>query len=89
MPYAAVWTKDGKTIIKSQKYARVFTKYNRTLWNWLYGNITEPESTVPGEAPKVAERKVLYADVMLPEYRWNLYMAITKACFWVKADSTK
>ena len=41
MPYSAVWTTDGKSIIRLEKYARVFSKFNRTLWNWLYGNITE------------------------------------------------
>jgi hypothetical protein len=86
MPYSAVWTKDGRSIITIKKYARVFEKFNRTLWNWLYGNITEFESTVPGTAPRVLDREILYEDVVPAESRPGLYALMTKIFFLVPSD---
>ena len=86
MPYSAVWTTDGKSIIKLEKYARVFSKFNRTLWNWLYGNITESELTIPGTAPKVSDRSLIYRDVVLPELRSNWYFSVTRIFFWIPSN---
>jgi hypothetical protein len=87
MPYSAVWTKDGKSIIAPGRHANVFAKFNRTLWNWLYGNIVESSGSMKaGTAQMAAERKILFTDVVLPEFPSNVYAALTKLLFWITSD---
>ena len=87
MPYSAVWTKDGKSIIAPGRHTNVFEKFNRTLWNWLYGNLIESsESAAPGIPSRIDGRKVLYEDVVLPDARINFYTVLTKLLFFVPSN---
>ncbi|WP_298961443.1 hypothetical protein [uncultured Methylobacterium sp.] len=59
MPYSAAWIRPDRTVIASQQYSAIFARYNRTLWNWLYGN-----AQVAFADDSRTPRPVLYDDVM-------------------------
>ncbi|WP_018262181.1 hypothetical protein [Methylobacterium sp. WSM2598] len=58
MPYSAAWVQPDRRITHSPIYAPVFRRFNRTLWNWLYGNAT---AALPHGG---GAREILYADVV-------------------------
>ncbi len=56
-PYSAARVNRNGVMTVGGQYAEVFEQYNRTIWNWLYGNMTErPFST--------RERPILFEDVV-------------------------
>jgi hypothetical protein len=60
-PYAATWIKNGKRTDESVNKP-TFDQFNRTVWNWLYGNALSnrgASSAKDGYGP----RKNFYADV--------------------------
>ncbi len=58
MPYAAAHINPDGSVVIGGMYADVFDAFNRTLWNWLYGN--KREDVLTGARP------VLYPDVVPP-----------------------
>ena len=74
LPYSAAWINAAGFILRDERYQPIFDKFNRTLWNWLYGNVTEATSD---QVPPV--RKVLYKDVRLPPQKPpGLYERLTR-----------
>ena len=73
-PYSAGWIKENGMFIRDIKYQLVFDKFNRTVWNWIYGNVTAAASS---NIPPV--RETLYEDVKLPTpKRPSLYQSLIK-----------
>ena len=68
MPYSASWMIDETTMIPQGDYDVIFNKYNRTLWNWLYGNA----STAKGRGKIGRQRQTLFEDVVPPITRGKL-----------------
>ena len=65
--------------IRDIKYQLVFDKFNRTVWNWIYGNVTAAASS---NIPPV--RETLYEDVKLPTpKRPSLYQSLIKTSLWI------
>jgi hypothetical protein len=63
MPYSAAWI-NNKTIMNNANHAPTFDRFNRTLWNWLYGNACQALSTTPNNNHGI--REVLFDDVVVP-----------------------
>jgi hypothetical protein len=64
MPYSAAWI-NNKTIMNNANHAPTFDRFNRTLWNWLYGNACQALSTSPEN--NLGTRKILFNDVVIPD----------------------
>lgn len=62
LQYAPTWIKDGKRTPEG-RFHPIFNRFNRTVWNWLYGNVFI-ENDESGLAQQ-GERKNFYADVAL------------------------
>ena len=60
-PYTAAWIDDDKRIISPGDYEVVFDRFNKTIWNWLYGNVTEKRH---------GRRRILYPEVMPSPMSW-------------------
>jgi hypothetical protein len=70
-PYSASWINPGGQIVRDIRYQPIFDKFNRTLWNWLFGNVT-------------AVRGILYDDVQPPKPRApSFYQSLVKASLWI------
>lgn len=78
-PYSAGWINENGMFIRDIKYQLVFDKFNRTVWNWIYGNVTAAASS---NIPPV--RETLYEDVKLPTpKRPSLYQSLIKTSLWI------
>jgi hypothetical protein len=60
-PYAAEWFSDGHTFIDQGEAKPIFDRFNRVVWNWIYGNATQLEK----DGNFVREH--VYPDVVVPE----------------------
>ena len=61
--------------IRDSKYQLVFDKFNRTVWNWIYGNITAAASPLTLRPV----RETLYEDVKIPTPRRpSFYQSLIK-----------
>lgn len=67
--YAPIWIIDG---VRTD-----FNQFNRTIWNWLYGNVfVENNERSQGERGK---RKIFYSDVAVSNRsRGGLYEAVMR-----------
>lgn len=80
MPYSAEWIKNNQIVARDKTYDVIFDKFNRTLWNWLYGNV---KSVDRADGP----RAVLYPDVDAPSGP-NLrpYLALASTLLWLRTN---
>lgn len=70
-PYSAAWVNKEGAMVPSGVYRSTFDQFNRTIWNWLYGNVTE---VGPGRT-----RKAVFADTAPPRAeRGSLYSAFLR-----------
>jgi hypothetical protein len=78
-PYSAGWINNDKMIVRDKRFDRVFDKFNRTLWNWIYGNLVEAASVA-----RPLARATLYEDVKLPTpTAAPFYRRLVRTCLWV------
>jgi len=74
MPYSAHWI-NNKVMLDNAQHKPIFDRFNRTLWNWLYGNATQSLTSTPGD--RLGRRKTLFPDVMVPDprpIRWHEWL---------------
>jgi hypothetical protein len=80
MPYSAAWMTDDKRILPPGDHSPVFNLFNRTLWNWLYGN-----AATAARGGGFAERPILYEDVSPNGSRQRFgYKSVAKAILWLR-----
>jgi hypothetical protein len=78
-PYSAGWINADGMFVRDDKYQAIFDKFNRTLWNWLFGNVTAAHSS---ESPPV--RETLYEDVSPQRPKApSFYQALIKTILWI------
>jgi hypothetical protein len=59
-PYSATWIRDGVRTDEGV-YKPIFDKFNKTVWNWLYGNVFSPVD----RADRMGGRKDFYSEVSI------------------------
>jgi hypothetical protein len=64
MPFSAAWI-NNKVVIDNEHHKPIFDRFNRTLWNWLYGNASQSATANSDDA--VGRRRVLFPDVVVPD----------------------
>jgi hypothetical protein len=78
-PYSAAWIKENGMIVRDAALQPTFHKFNRTVWNWLFGNVTAADSA---KNPPV--RDVLYSDVEIARpKRPGFYHSLIRTGLWV------
>ena len=78
-PYSAAWINEKGMIVRDPALQPTFHRFNRTVWNWLFGNVTAANSI---ERPPV--RDVLYPDVDVSKPRRpGFYHSLVRAGLWV------
>jgi hypothetical protein len=78
-PYSAGWINEKGLFVREPKLQPIFNKFNRTVWNWLFGNVTAANSL---ERPPVREN--LYTDVEVPKPTLpTLYQSLVRASLWI------
>ncbi len=77
-PYSAAWINDNKLFVRDDRMQGVFDRFNRTIWNWLFGNLTAAASDAA-----TGGRETLYADVVVPKPKpASFYQRLMSACLW-------
>jgi hypothetical protein len=65
MPYAATWIRNGKRTDEA-RFTPVFERFNRTIWDWLYGNafnsVPQSDTDPLSPHPRTLGRKHLYPE---------------------------
>jgi hypothetical protein len=78
-PFSAGWINENGMFVREDTYQSVFDKFNRTVWNWIFGNITAANSK---ETPPV--RGNLYEDVEIQKPKApTLYQSIINKSLWI------
>jgi len=80
MPYAAGWIRNN-TIVEQGRYSEIFNQFNRTVWDWIYGNLL----TDRPDAGSVNYPAHLYEDVAVDNAPApGFYQSLTKIALWMK-----
>jgi hypothetical protein len=78
-PFSAGAINESGVFFRERKYQGVFDKFNLTVWNWIYGNVTMANNK---ETPLV--RKNLYEDGTIRRTKApTLYQNLVKKSLWI------